>query len=74
MRRKYQEFMNLKQGRRSMHDYTKLFNHLAQYVLDQVDTEEKKKNPFMIGFTMKLQEHMHWRILSRVCQQHHHHE
>jgi hypothetical protein len=29
MRRKHQEFMDLKQGKRSMHDYFKLFNHLA---------------------------------------------
>jgi hypothetical protein len=28
MRRKHQEFMDLKQGGRSMHDYLKLFNHL----------------------------------------------
>jgi hypothetical protein len=31
MRRKYQEFMDLKQGRRSVHDYAMLFNHLVQY-------------------------------------------
>jgi hypothetical protein len=29
MRRKRQEFMDLKQGERSVHDYSKLFNHLA---------------------------------------------
>jgi hypothetical protein len=29
MRKKCQEFMDLKQGGRSMHDYSKLFNHLA---------------------------------------------
>jgi hypothetical protein len=29
MRKKRQEFMNLKQGGRSMHDYSKQFNHLA---------------------------------------------
>jgi hypothetical protein len=32
MRKKRQEFMDLKQGRRSVHDYSKQFNHLAQYV------------------------------------------
>jgi hypothetical protein len=31
MRRKYQEFMDLNQSRRSVHNYSKLFNHLAQY-------------------------------------------
>jgi hypothetical protein len=26
---KHKEFMDLRQGRRSVHDYSKLFNHLA---------------------------------------------
>jgi hypothetical protein len=54
MRRKHQEFMDLKQGGRSVHDYSKMFNHLAQYAPDQVDTDEKKKNCFMVGLSMKL--------------------
>jgi hypothetical protein len=29
MRKKRQEFMDLKQGGQSVHDYSKLFNHLA---------------------------------------------
>jgi hypothetical protein len=29
MRKKHQEFMDLKQSRRSVHDYSKLFSHLA---------------------------------------------
>jgi hypothetical protein len=29
MRKKHQEFMDLKQGGRSVHDYSKQFNHLA---------------------------------------------
>jgi hypothetical protein len=41
-----------------VHDYSKLFNHLAQYVSDQVDTDDKKKNRFMIGLSIKLQERM----------------
>jgi hypothetical protein len=41
-----------------MHDYSKLFNHLAQYALDQVDTDEKKKDCFMIDLSTKLQERM----------------
>jgi hypothetical protein len=41
-----------------VHDYSKLFNHLALYALDQVDTDEKKKNRFMIGLSTKLQERM----------------
>jgi hypothetical protein len=58
MRKKRQEFMDLKQGGRSMHDYSKQFNHLAQYASDQVDTDEKKKDRFMIDLSTKLQERM----------------
>jgi hypothetical protein len=58
MSKKHQEFMNLRQGGRSVHNYSKLFNHLAQYAPDQVDTDEKKKDRFMIGLSTKLQEHM----------------
>jgi hypothetical protein len=57
MRKKHQEFMDLKQGGRSVHDYSKQFNHLAQYASDQVDTDEKK-DCFMIGLSTKLQERM----------------
>jgi hypothetical protein len=58
MSKKCQEFMDLKQGGRSVHDYSKQFNHLAQYAPDQVDTDEKKKDRFMIGLSTKLQERM----------------
>jgi hypothetical protein len=58
MRKKRQEFMDLKQGGRSVHDYSKQFNHLAQYALDQVETDEKKKDRFVIGLSTKLQERM----------------
>jgi hypothetical protein len=58
MRKKRQEFMDLKQGGRSVHDYYKQFNHLAQYAPDQVDTDVKKKSRFMIGLSTKLQERM----------------
>jgi hypothetical protein len=54
MRRKNQEFMDLKRGGRPIHDYSKLFNHLAQYAPYQVDMDDKKKNHFMIGLSMKL--------------------
>jgi hypothetical protein len=54
MRKKRQEFMDLKQGGRSMHDYSKQFNHLVQYAPDQVDTDEKKKDRFMISLSTKL--------------------
>jgi hypothetical protein len=58
MRKKRQEFMDLKQGGRSVHDYSKQFNRLTQYALNQVDTDEKKKDRFRIGLSTKLQERM----------------
>jgi hypothetical protein len=58
MRKKHQVFMDLKQGGMSVLDYSKQFNHLAQYAPDQVDTDEKKKECFMIGLSTKLQECM----------------
>jgi hypothetical protein len=58
MRKKCQEFMDLKQGGRSVHDYFKQFNHLAQYAVDQVDMDEKKKDRFMFGLSTKLHERM----------------
>jgi hypothetical protein len=54
MRRKHQEFMDLKQDGRYVHDYSKLFNHLMQYALDQVDTDNNKKHRFMIGLSTML--------------------
>jgi hypothetical protein len=38
--------------------YSKLFNHLAQYAPEQVDTDEKKKYHFMNGLTTKLQDRL----------------
>jgi hypothetical protein len=58
MRKKRKEFMDLKQGGMSVHDYSKQFNHLAQYASDQEDTDEKKKDCFMIVLSTKLLEHM----------------
>jgi hypothetical protein len=50
--------MDLKEGGRSMHDYSKLFNHLAQYASNQVDIDDKKKDRFMIDLSTKLHECM----------------
>jgi hypothetical protein len=58
MRKKCQEFIDLNQHGWSVPDYSKLFNHLAQYASDQVDTDDKKKDHFMIGLSTKLQERM----------------
>jgi hypothetical protein len=45
--------MDLKQGGRSVHDYSKQFNHMVQYTPGQVDTDDKKDR-FMIGLSTKL--------------------
>jgi hypothetical protein len=39
-----------------VHNYSKQFNHSAQYAPDQVDTDVKKKDRFIIGLSSKLQE------------------
>jgi hypothetical protein len=41
-----------------MHDYSKLLDHLTLYALDHVDTDEEKKDRFMISLSTKLQERM----------------
>jgi hypothetical protein len=41
-----------------VHDYSKQFNHLTWYAPDQMDTDEKKRDCFMIGLSTKLQERM----------------
>jgi hypothetical protein len=53
-----------------MYAYSKLFNHLAQYALEQVDTDEKKKYWFMNDLSTKLQERFalnaNWTFLELV--------
>jgi hypothetical protein len=41
-----------------MHDYSKLLDHLTLYALDHMDTDEEKKDHFMISLSTKLQERM----------------
>jgi hypothetical protein len=49
--------MDLQQGNQSVYVYSKMFNHLAQYAPEQVDTDEKKYC-FMNGLSTKLQERL----------------
>jgi hypothetical protein len=55
---KQEEFMRLKQGRDTVMQYLKKFNHLSQYAIDQVNTDLKKKNCFMRGLNDRLQRKM----------------
>jgi hypothetical protein len=68
MRKKHQEFIDLKQCGKSVHDYLKLFNHLVQYASDQVDTDDKKNDRFIIGLSTKLRDAQHWRVIPKICQ------
>jgi hypothetical protein len=58
MKSKHREFMDLQQGNQSVYTYSKIFNHLAQYALEQVDTDKKKNYHFMNGLSTKLQERL----------------
>jgi hypothetical protein len=58
MKSKHREFMHLQHGNQSVYVYSKIFNHLAQYALEQVDTDEKKKYCFMKSLSTKLQERL----------------
>jgi hypothetical protein len=55
MKSKHREFMDLQQGNQSVYVYSQMFNHLAQFAPEQVDTDEKKYS-FMKGLSTKLQE------------------
>jgi hypothetical protein len=55
---KQEEFILLKQGGDTMMQYLNKFNHLSQYVIDQVNTDLKKKNCFMRGLNDRLQRKM----------------
>ena len=60
MQRKFQEFLDLKQGGRSALQYAEIFNHLSQYAPGYVDTEEKKRIVFLRGMNAKLKERLTW--------------
>jgi hypothetical protein len=54
LRSKLKEFLDLEQGKRSIFDYTRQFNTLAQYGTYLVDTDEKKANLYRAGLTIHL--------------------
>jgi hypothetical protein len=58
MKSKHREFMDLQQCNQSVYTYSKMFNHLTQYALEQVDMDEKKKYRFMNDLSTKLQERL----------------
>src|SRR5438128_8010016 len=51
---KPREFMNLKQEDRTVQEYVQIFNALARYAPEHVDTDAKKKECFLEGMSPKL--------------------
>jgi hypothetical protein len=58
MHRKLAEFLDLRQGNRSVYEYIQEFNNLAQYGSHHVDTDVKKVELFCKGLTIQLQDHL----------------
>lgn len=50
--------MALTQGNRSVQEYSQLFNQLALFAPEQVDTDAKHKDRFMEGLNAELQDHL----------------
>src|SRR5438045_2517189 len=55
MKIKLHEFMALRQGSRSVREYVQVFNELARYTPNHVDTDAKKIECFLEGMRPKLQ-------------------
>jgi Retrotransposon gag protein len=53
---KRREFMDLKEGGKSVMKYVQVFNHLAQYAHDEVNTDEQKQYLFINGLNSKMQD------------------
>src|SRR4051812_3704923 len=49
MKRKKEEFCNLAQGDRSIHEYMTEFNHLARYAQEEISTDARKQERFRKG-------------------------
>src|SRR3954462_526520 len=49
MERKKEEFCNLTQGDRSIHEYMTEFNHLARYAQEEISTDARKQARFRKG-------------------------
>src|SRR5436190_22544019 len=54
IRIKLREFLNLKQGSKTIREYVQVFNDLARYAPNHVDTDAKKRECFLEGMSPKL--------------------
>ena len=50
--------MNLKQGNKTVREYVQIFNELARYAPNHVDTYAKKNECFLEGMSLKLRSHL----------------
>ena len=55
---KRDEFRRLRQGNKTVMEYVNTSNYLAQYALDDINTDEKKQDRFMDGLSLRLQSHL----------------
>jgi hypothetical protein len=62
--------MDLKKCGITMYDLSKLFNNLAQYAPEKVDTDSKNKAHFMRGLSTKLKECLALNVAPRVSNPH----
>ena len=53
---KLEEFLRLRQGNKSVLEYTNLFNHLSQYAAVHVDTDPKKRSCYLRRLNDKMQD------------------
>ncbi|WVZ63179.1 hypothetical protein U9M48_012833 [Paspalum notatum var. saurae] len=56
MELKANEFHNLKQGNKSVMEYTNAFNYLSQYALDEVSSDPKKRDRYFRGLSLRMQD------------------
>lgn len=56
MKMKLEEFLKLQQGNMSVLEYTSKFEHLAQYAPEHVDNEVKKRDCYLRGFNVRMQQ------------------
>jgi hypothetical protein len=56
MKMKFEEFLKLEQGSKSVMEYTNAFDHLAQYAPEHVDTETKKRDCYLRDLNVRMQD------------------
>ena len=60
VKQKAREFLDLKQGGRSVVEYVEKFQNLSQYAPTYVDSEDKKRQYFLGGLNATLVDRLNW--------------